>query len=309
MAWAIPLTFAVSAVVFLLMELGPGDPSVILTDPEGSNEVNEIQRRILGLDRPAPERFLRWMEATATLDFGRSFLDGRPVREKIGEALPNTLVLSGAALLTGFALGIGIALACAWRPGGIRDFVLSAVSLFVTSLPVFWVAGLAVSVFSVGLGWFPAGGVLSVGARTAPGFHGMDRLHHLTLPCAILATTIGAHVARYTRASLVDALESDYVLAARARGAGRWRVLWSHALPNSLHSTIALFGLAIPMLVAGAVLIEWVFDWPGMGQLLVASLRRRDYPVACAGVVVVSLVSIAGNMFAEELSKVLDPRS
>lgn len=307
--WAIPLTCAVSAAVFLLLELGPGDPAQILTDPIGSNEVNETQRRILGLDKPAPERFLRWMGATLTLDFGRSFADGRPVREKILEVLPNTVALSGVSLLTGFALGVGIALLCARRPRGWLDAGLSAASLFVTSVPIFWLSFIAVAWFSVRLGWFPSGGALSVQARGEPGLHVLDRLHHLTLPAAILALYIGAHVARYTRASLVDTLRLEFIRAARARGAGEARVLWTHALPSSLHTTIALFGLSIPFLVAGTVLVEWVFDWPGMGQLLVGALKRRDYPVACAGVVVVSLASIAGNLAAEELAKVLDPRA
>jgi peptide/nickel transport system permease protein len=124
----------------------------------------------------------------------------------------------------------------------------------------------------------------------------------------VLATFLGCHVARYTRASLIDTLGREFILAAQARGASRARVLWHHALPASLHTTIALFGLVVPFLVAGSVLVEWVFNWPGMGQLLVGALKRKDYPVACAAVVVVSWVSILGNLLADAVAVSLDPR-
>jgi peptide/nickel transport system permease protein len=300
---AIPITFGASALVFLLLQLAPADPAVLLTDPQGSKEANEAQRRLLGLDRPLGEQFARWMGATATLDFGRSFADGRSVREKIVEALPHTLLLSGASLVLGLAAGLGAALLCAWRPRSALDLALAGGSLFLSSIPIFWLAFLAVE-----WGWFPAGDVLSSDAKNTPGLHLLDRLHHLALPALLLAAYLGSSVARYARAALLDTLSQDFILAARARGASTGRVLWRHALPASLHTTIALLGLWVPFLVAGAVLVEWVFNWPGMGQLLVGAMKHKDYPVVCAAVVAVSWLSVLGNLLAEAVAGALDPR-
>jgi peptide/nickel transport system permease protein len=305
---AIPITLLVSAAVFFLLEMAPGDPSVILVDPLGTNEVNATQRKILGLDEPMPARFAKWMAASLTLDFGRSFTDGRPVREKVAEALPATLALSGASLLVGFAGGIALALLCVWRPRGALDGGISFAALFLGSMPIFWLAMVSIAFAAVEWGMFPPGGVLSPNSKNTTGLHLGERLHHLALPCAILASYIAAHASRYTRAALVETLDAEFIRAVRARGAGRARTLLAHALPNSLHSTIALFGLSLPYLAAGSVVIEWLFDWPGMGRLLMNALLRRDYPVACAGVLAVSFLCVLGNLVAEEISRALDPR-
>ncbi len=305
---AIPIVLLVSALVFFLVEAAPGDPSVIFTGPGGSPHVNEAQRRILGLDEPVGVRFLHWMRSSLTLDFGSSFADQRPVREKVLEALPHTLLLSGTSLAIGFAFGIGLALVSAARPRRFADHLISSTTLLVASTPIFWLAGLAVSWLAVAWGLFPSGKEISLALRFEPGLHVVDRLHHLALPALLLGGFLAAHVARFTRASLLENLDREFVRAARARGASRRRALLRHVLPVSLHATIALFGLSVPYLVGGAVLVETVFDWPGMGTLLVGAMTQKDFPVVAAGTLALAFLAVAGNLAADLLSAWLDPR-
>lgn len=306
--WAVPIALATSALVFFLVEAAPGDPSLLLVDPAGSDHVNAAQRALLGLDAPVGERFARWMRGSLTLDFGRSFVDQRPVAEKVREALPHTLLLSGASLAVAFSFGLALALACASRPRRALDHGLSVAALLLESTPIFWLALLAVAWLSVTWGWFPPGGVMSIGARVEGGWSPADRLRHLALPALVLGLTFGAHVSRFTRAALVETLSQDFIEGARARGASRARALLRHALPASLHSTIALLGLSIPYLVGGAVLVEHVFAWPGMGDLLVGAMLAKDYPVVAAGTLALAALSVVGSVAADALSAWLDPR-
>jgi peptide/nickel transport system permease protein len=302
------IALAVSTLVFFLVEAAPGDPSILMTDPTGSPHVNEAQRRILGLDQPLPVRLGRWLRSTLTLSFGRSFADQRPVADKIAEALPPTLLLSGVSLAIAFGLGLALALASASRPRGALDHALSIGSLLVESTPIFWLAALAVRWLAVEWGLFPAGGTLSLESEILAGFHLGDRLHHLALPALVLGGAFAGHVSRFARASLLETLEQDFVRAARARGASRSRALLRHALPASLHSTIALLGLSFPYLIGGAVLVEHIFDWPGMGGLLVEAMLRKDYPVVAAGVIGLSVMAVAGSLLADLLAAWIDPR-
>lgn len=302
------VVFAASVLVFFLVEAAPGDPAIIFTDVQGAADVNARQREILGLDQPMPVRFVKWIQSTATLDFGLSLVDRRPVRDRVLEALPRTLILSGSSLLLGFAAGLGIALACARRPGRFVDQALSGATLLIASTPIFWISSIAVWWCSIEWPLFPAGGELSTENRFVPGWHLGDRMWHLALPCLVLSGFIAAHVARYARAALVEAQRQDFVLAARARGATRGRALLHHALPASLHSTVALLGLSMPYLVGGAVLVEMVFEWPGMGTLLLGSLTRKDFPVATPCLLLLSLTAVLGNVVADLLAERIDPR-
>ncbi|HKD99943.1 MAG TPA: ABC transporter permease [Planctomycetota bacterium] len=305
---AIPIALAVSALVFFLVEASPGDPSLLLLDPNASPHANDAQRAILGLDRPVAERFGIWMRNTLTLDFGRSFVDQVPVRDKIAAALPSTLLLSSVSLAIAFGLGLAAALASASRPRSALDHVLSAIALVLQSTPIFWLAWMAIAWLAVGWGWFPTGGTVSLTSTLEPGLHLLDRLHHLALPALVLGVAFAGEVSRFARGALVDTLEEDFVRASRARGASRRRALLRHAFPASLHSTISLLGLSIPYLVGGAVLVEEIFDWPGMGRLLVGAMVAKDYPVVAAGVVALATLAVVGNLLADLLAARLDPR-
>lgn len=302
------ITVAASLLVFFLLEAAPGQPVDFLADPEASAEAAAARRALFGLDDSMPVRLQRWLQCTFTLDFGVSFVDHRPVREKILEAAPHTLLLSGVSLVAGFVGGIALALLCAFHAGRFVDSTLSAAAVFFTSIPLFWMATVATGLLAVEWGWFPAGGEISLDARLRPGWHVFDRLHHLALPALLLTIATAAGVARFARASLVETMRSEFFDAARARGATRGHALWRHALPASLHSTIALFGLSIPRLVGGSVILEQIFNYPGLGRLLVGSMIRRDYPVVCAAVIALSLVAMSGNALATAVARRLDPR-
>lgn len=305
---SIPVCFAASILVFFLLEIAPGDPVQYLGDPDASIDAAREQVKTFGLYDPMPVRLSRWILNTCTLDFGRSILDHRPVREKLFESLPNTLVLSGVSLVFGFLLGIGLAVASVWKKRGALDLCISAFGVAAASLPLFWVGAWAIGWLSIEWGWLPPGGALSVESMLTPGLHLSDRLYHFILPASILTIATAAGVARYARAALAATLEEEFIQSARARGASRARVVLVHALPASLHSTIALFGLSIPWLFGGSVIIEHVFNYPGTGRLLIEAMSRRDYPTVCAGIIVISILSILGNAVAEAAAMRLDPR-
>jgi peptide/nickel transport system permease protein len=305
---AIPITFSASILVFLLLEFGPGEPFQYFIEPDASADAVAAQRAHFGFDEPFAVRLGRWVKSTATLDFGSSIQQRRAVRDIALETVPPTLLLTGVSLVFGFALGIALAVLCVRRPGRFLDSSVTGISMLVAGTPLFWIATWAVAWLCVEWKWFPTGGALSVGSMTEPGLHLRDRLFHLILPAGLLTVVVAAHVARYTRAALVSTLHLEFIQSARARGAGPWRIIVRHALPASLHSTIALLGLWFPLLVGGAVVIETIFHYPGTGMLLVESMQRRDYPVVCAAVVALSFFAVLGNALADALAAAVDPR-
>lgn len=310
---SIPVCLAASVIVFFLLELAPGDPIRYLGDPDASLEAARAQAAVFGFEDPLPIRLGRWIASTLTLDFGQSILDHRPVRDKLLEALPHTLLLSGVSLIFGFILGIGDALVSVSRresPGrGVRDAVISYAGVLFLSLPLFWIATWAAGWLSTEWKWFPPGGALSVESLLSPGWHIGDRIYHLILPAGILTIVTAAEVARYARASLLSTLEAEFIEAARARGASHARILLRHALPASLQSTIALFGMHVPWLFGGTAILEHIFNYPGTGRLLLEAMARRDYPVVCASVIVISTLAILGNALAEAVAIRVDPRT
>ncbi|MFN0207701.1 MAG: ABC transporter permease [Planctomycetota bacterium] len=305
---AIPVTLCASIAVFFLLELAPGDPFQYSDTTDAPPDAVELQKKHFGYGDPLHVRLGRWIYCTLTFDFGTSVLERRPVRDIAFETLPYTLCLSGLALVFGTLLGITIAMICARRVGGWVDSILSSVSIFIVGIPLFWSATWAAGWVGVEWQWLPPGGALSVRSMTQPGFHLWDRIVHLIMPAGILILLTAAVMARFTRASLAVTLQMEFIRAARARGASRTRVLWRHALPASVHSTIAYLGLSIPWLAGGFVIIETVFNYPGTGLLLVKAMNTRDYPVACAGVVILSFLAILGNAVADAVAQWLDPR-
>ncbi|MBI3819672.1 MAG: ABC transporter permease [Planctomycetes bacterium] len=306
---SIPVCLAASLLVFFLLEAAPGEPVQYLSDPEASAEAAREQAGVFGYFDPMPVRLWRWIENTITFDFGRSILDGRPVRDKVFEALPHTLLLSGVSLILGFALGIAIALISAWRPRGALDLFISASGVAIASVPVFWMGTWAVAWFAAEWKWFPTGGDVAIDAMVEPGWHAADRIYHLILPAGILILVTSVQVARFTRAALLATLREEFIQSARARGASRARVLLGHALPASLHSTVALFGLSIPWLIGGSAVVEYIFNYPGTGRLFIEAMKRRDYPVVCAAVIMLSFMAVLGNALADALAIRFDPRA
>jgi peptide/nickel transport system permease protein len=301
----------VATITFILIRLAPGDPfAAALENPNVTAEVRSQWARAYGLDRPVHEQYLHYLRAVARGDFGWSFSMQRPVSEAIRAALPRTLLLTGTALLLSFAVGIGLALLQARRPGGALDRGIGGLSLFAYSVPEFWLALMLLLVFSLELGLLPAGGAAD------PLMHGrlewwgrlLDTGRHLVLPAATLAIVGSAVVARYQRGALLDVLPAEFIRTARAKGVPEAAVLRRHALRNALLPTITLLGLTIPTLLAGSVFVEKIFAWPGMGLLAVNAVAARDYAVVTAVVVVTGTAVAVGTLIADLLYAAADPR-
>jgi peptide/nickel transport system permease protein len=313
---AIPLLLGVASLVFLALSLAPGDPAALYIPRGASPEVIDQLRRTFGLDGPLVVRYFRWLGAFLRGDFGVSFHYSIPVRTQLLTVLPNTLLLAGTSLFLAFLIGSAVGVAQAVKQGKLTDSLLSVVTLFFYSMPSFWLGLMLILVFSVGAealwGWplsFPASGTVSPGADLlGPWERLVDRAHHLVLPCATLTLILAGGVARYVRASMLEALGQDYIRTARAKGLSEFRVILKHALRNALIPVVSLFGVYFPFLLSGTVLVEKVFGWPGMGQLMVDSIFRRDFPVVLAGTVIFGSTVVVGNLLADLLYGVVDPR-
>jgi peptide/nickel transport system permease protein len=307
---AVPTLFGIVVLVFLLLHLAPGSPVSAMGGESGrrvSGRAAEEMRRVYGLDRPLPERFAKWLGKVARLDFGESFVDRRLVTERIREALPYTLALNGLALLLTIAIAIPLGVAAGGKPEGPFDRASGAVLFALYSMPAFWTALLLQTLFAVELSWLPLYGVSSDDPPS--GLAGLfDRLAHLALPVACLTYGSLAFVARLVRSGVAEARASDYVLAARARGATYRSALWRHAFPNALLPLITLLGLILPALLSGSVIIERIFAWPGLGRLYFDSILSRDYPVVLALSLLGAVATLAAALAADIAIAAADPR-
>ncbi|KPJ98667.1 MAG: hypothetical protein AMS20_16180 [Gemmatimonas sp. SG8_28] len=306
------IVFLVATITFVLLQLAPGDP---LT-PVGESafvprSVVEQQRRNFGLDRPISEQYLRYLANLARGDLGYSFREHRPAWHAIRDRLANTLFLAVAGLTVAFGVGMLAGVAQGARPGSRRDDVLSFLSLALYSTPVFWLGVMLLLVFAEALGWLPATGAVDPAVHAQLPFLGRvwDRLTHLILPGLTLGLAGAAVIARYQRAAMLEAIGQDFIRSARARGLGDRAVLLRHALRNALLPIVTLFGLAFPLLLSGAVLVETVFAWPGMGKLTVDAIQARDYAVVTGAAILAATLVVTGNLLADLLYWALDPRT
>ena len=311
LAQAVVVVAIVTTIVFVLIHLAPGDPFTSAMDnPNVTEAVRARWRAMYGLDQPLWIQYVRYLANVARGNFGWSFSMHRPVLNVLKDALPNTLLLTGTALVLGFAGGIGIAVIQATRPGSVVDRALGAGSMFFYAMPDFWLALMMMMIFAY---WFP---LFPVAGSVDPVMHEfmspmgglLDRLRHLVLPAVTLALLSGAAVARYQRAELLRVLPDDYVRTARAKGVGESRVMLVHVLRNALLPIVSLLGLSLPVLFTGAVFVERVFAWPGMGWTILNAVGTRDYPLVTAGVIVAAATVTLGSLAADLLYAVVDPR-
>jgi peptide/nickel transport system permease protein len=303
---AVPTLAGIVVLVFCLLHLAPGSPVSALGAESGrrvSGRAAIEMRRLYGLDRPLPERFGKWVSRLARLDLGESFVDRRPVAERIREALPYTLMLNGIALFLTLALAIPLGVEAGGRPESAFDRVSGAALFALYSTPSFWAALLLQTLFCVKLRWLPLYGVSS-----DPEAGLLDRLAHLALPVVCLTYGSLAFYARLVRSGVAEARSADYVLAARARGLSRREALWKHAFRNALLPLITLLGLVLPGLLSGSVIIERIFAWPGLGRLYFDSILSRDYPVVLALSLVGAVATLAVTLAADLAYAVADPR-
>ena len=304
-----PLLLGVVALGFTIVQLAPGDPVQILVGdyPAPAAYVREVRQRF-GLDQPLPVQFLRYLREVLVGNLGHSFFYGEPVLGLLLGRLPATLALMGAALLISSVAGILLGVACGRRPGSTADHALMVLGLIGYSLPVFWLGQLLLMGLALRLDWFPTQGMRSLAFGLSLLQRELDVLHHLALPALTLATRYLALNVRLTRTSLVQVAALDYLRTARAKGLPDRVVVYKHALRNALLPVVTMMGINVGHLIAGAVLTETVFAWPGLGRLVYDAILHRDYPVMLGGLLLVSLCVVVGNLLADLAYALIDPR-
>lgn len=302
---ALPRVLLVSLLLFLLLQLPAGGPAdVFAADPNASPAAIRRIEELWGLNRPLHEQYLAWLGNMLRGDWGFSFGERRPARLVVLERLGNTLWLTGGALLFGLVAGValGVATAATRRPS--LKAALQLLSVVGMSVPTFWSGTLVLLYFGVRLGWIPSGGMGTIGQA----FSLPDLLRHLAAPAIVLGSVYVAQWSRFVHAGLEEAMREDYVRTARSKGLHRAALLMRHAFPNAAIPLATVLGLELPRLVAGAMVTEVVFAWPGLGRLLTESLLGRDYPVVMAALMLLVLLVIVANLLTDLAYGVLDPR-
>lgn len=298
----------VVTLTFVLVHAAPGDPVARLLGPSATGGQLEAQRRALGLDRPLSSQYAIWLGRFARGDWGRSIANGRPVRALLGEAVPATVLLVGTSLVLSYLIGLGVGV---WqsRADPRLDAALSVVTVTLFALPGFWLGLMLVMAFTYWAHWLPAFGAAGIDSDALSGWSGLaDRLRHLVLPLATLTLIGVGGAARFVRGAMREVLGQPFVTAAEAKGLTPFQVTRRHVARNALIPVVTLLGLSLPALFSGAVLVEAVFAWPGVGRRLVEAVQARDYPVVMAGTVVTAVLVVAGNLLADAGAAWLDPR-
>lgn len=288
------ITWVVSSLVFLLIHLVPGDPVAVMLGDWASPADEALLRKQLGLDLPIWKQYLHYMGGLLHGDLGQSLFYQQPVSNLIAERFPYTLKLTVMALLIAVLIAFPLGFWAARRAGHWPDYVSMTVSLLGVSIPNFWLGPMLILIFAIGLAWLPVSGA--------------EQPWSWVLPAVTLGTALAAILARMLRASLLEVFHEDFIRTAQAKGLPPRTVFGKHALRNALLPVVTILGLQLGTLLGGAVITEVVFDWPGLGQLLVDSIQRRDYPVVQACILIISVAYITVNGLTEVVYAWLDPR-
>ncbi len=304
---AVLTVLGVTILTFALIKLAPGDPVSLMVAGSADVSPNDLTalRQAYGLDDPLPQQYLRWLGRVVQGDFGQSLLYRRPVLQMIGATLPNTLQLSGLALLVALLVGVPLGALAALRRGSFGDQVIRVFSVVGHAVPPFWLGLLFILILSVQFRLFPVGGMLSVGA--SPWDLG-DRLVHLVGPVLTLSLAGIANYTRYLRTEALDVLGQEYVRTAHAKGLRERAVLLTHVVRNALLPVVTALGGVLATMVSGALVVEQVFAWPGMGRLTYEAARAKDYPVIMGVVVLSSAVLLLGYLLRDIAYGIVDPR-
>jgi len=306
----LPLVWGTATLVFLLVEVAPGDPFDTLREPGVSPSTAIRLHEAFGADRPFLDRYVDWLEGLLHGDFGTSWSYRQPAAGLIREAALNTLTLAGPALILQFALGLAAGFVAARSRGGFADRGMSAAAAALYSVPSFCLALPLTWLLAVRLRWLPVSQMHSLDAATLSTLPRLlDTVRHLVLPCLALVLPTAAGIALYVRDQVRAALDLGFVSAARARGLGWRQAELRHALRAALLPVVALFGLAIPGILGGSVAIEVLFAWPGLGRLAYQAVLARDTPLILGCTCVASVLVVAGGLLADLLSAALDPRA
>ncbi len=299
-----PMLLGVSAVLFILLHVAPGGPEAALLGGDISKDTAAMLRRSLGLDQPVPVQYVKWLASALRGNLGVSYLQGEPVSRVIRDHLGATVQLAAGALALAVCTAVPLGAFSAVRANTWIDRSATGIALAGVSFPSFWLGILLILLFASALRWLPASGMTSTGLEGDVA----DRLRHAILPTITLAATQLAAFLRFTRSSLLEALQQPFVAVARAKGLRERSVLVRHAFRNALIPLITLLGLSVRFLVGGAVLTETVFAWPGIGRLAVDAVTARDYPLLLGLNLLVALVVIMGNMLTDLFYSLADPR-
>ena len=286
--------FVVAVVVFLLIRLAPGDPARLMLPETASTQEVEALRVRLGLERPLPVQFWRFMKDVLNLDLGTSFFYNRPVAEIIWLHFPRTALLGGVSLIFSLAIGIPLGIIAAVKEGRLADFVAIGFAVIGQAVPIFWLGFMLVLVFSIKLHWLPTSGTGS--------------WQHLVLPAATLSAFTMALISRLVRSGMLDILGEDYIRTARAKGLSEALVILRHGLRNLMIPVVTVIGMSVGVLLAGSVVTEAVFAWPGVGLMIMTAASARDYPMIQAFTLFVAFLVICVNLVVDLLYVYLDPR-
>jgi peptide/nickel transport system permease protein len=304
----VPVLLGITLVAFVVLALAPGDPVRALIDPETLARMTSEQlaerRRELGLDGGPIERYVRWLGGVLQGDLGYSIKSGRSIADEVAPRVGPTLLLMGTSLVVAIVVGIPFGVMAAMRQYGLLDYALTGLTMLLISMPTFVLGLVLIYVFGVSLRWFPVGGMFTLGREADL----VDRLAHLAMPALILGSVYAAQLMRYTRAGMLDVLNSDFMTTARAKGLRARTILVRHGLRNALLPIITVIGLLVPELVAGAIITEQVFSWPGMGLLAVRAAADRDPSLMMAIVLIFAIAVLLSNLLADVAYTIVDPR-
>lgn len=306
-----PLLFGITLISFVVIKLAPGRPVILQYSLNPKISLEEIRRmeKIEGLDKPLHIQYINWLSNVARFNFGYSLADGRPVKEKIFERIPITLFINILSLLFVLVIAVPLGIKCALRPGSLFDDTATVLLFLLFAAPTFWLALLLMQLVSIQLGWLPISGITSLDFEYfSPWQKVWDLTRHLMLPVFVSGLGSLAGIARYMRSSMMEVLNQPYIYTARAKGLPERTVIYKHALRNAVLPIVTILGLSIPGLLGGSVIFESVFAIPGLGRLFYEAAMMRDRNVIMAEVVLVSLLTMLGNLVADICYSYVDPR-
>ncbi|EAV42933.1 ABC transporter permease [Roseibium aggregatum] len=301
---AIPVLFGLTIIVFLIMAMIPGDPATAILGSYATPENVAKLNRDLGLDKTLFEQYVIWIGNLFQGDLGRSYTLNRPVLDEVMERFSATLILAGTSLVLCSIFGLLAGIVSAVRQYGWADKIITLLVLIGISTPSFWLGLLLILVFAVNLRLFPASGMYAIygGGDLA------DLIHHLTLPALTLSVVATGVIARLTRTAMLEVLRQDYIRTARAKGLSERKVIYKHAFKSALVGVVPVIGIQAGFVIGGAVYIETVFQWPGIGSMLVTAISTRDLLLVQGGVLVVAAAYVLFNLLADVVQTILDPR-
>lgn len=302
---AIPLLLVITALVFGLMQLAPGGPLAVYGEnPHLTAEDLEAIKVAMGLDKHPVIQYLYWLKEVVQLNFGHSLFTGRAVLDMIADRLPATLLLMVTAMSFSLLVGVVLGVISAIKQYSKFDFTVTTLAFIGYALPPFWFGIVLMIIFASTLQWLPAGGMADYGQEGNP----LNVLSHLILPAAMLSVLQIATWSRYTRSSMLEVIRQEYIRTARAKGLDEWSVIVKHGLRNGLIPVVTVVALSLPSLFAGAIMTETIFTWPGVGRLFFDALTKSDYPVLMAILTISASLVVIGNLLADMIYALLDPR-